>query len=51
MSDVLMDSGAGMARSRIVAICFTVFFVSSTNESEGTVSFGSSNREIIYIIY
>ena len=50
MVAVLMVFCAGMARLRSVAICFTEFFVSSTNEREGTVSFGSSKIEIIYVI-
>ena len=51
MSVVLMDFGTGIARFRSVSICFTGFFVSSPNESEGTVGFGSSKRAIVSVIY
>ena len=37
MSGVLIDFGAGMALLRSVVICFTTFFVSPPNESEGIV--------------
>ena len=47
---VLMGLGAGMTRLRIVAICFTEFCISSTNEREGTVGFGSDKREIMSVI-
>ena len=47
---VLMGFGAGIARLRSVAICFTAFFVSYPNEREGTVGFRYSKREIIYVI-
>ena len=42
-----MDFGAGMARLRSVAICFTAFCVSPPNESEGTVDFGYAKKAII----
>ena len=35
-----MDFGSVMAQLRSVAICFTDFFVSSSNESEVTVDLG-----------
>ena len=44
---VLMGFGAGMAKLRSVAICFTAFCVSSPNEREGTVGFRSSKIERI----
>ena len=47
---VLMDFGAGMARLRSVAICFTGFFVSSRNEIDRIVGFGSAKIYIIYVI-
>ena len=48
---ILMGFGTGMARLRSVAICFNAFFVSSTNEREGTVGFGSSKREMMSVIH
>ena len=48
---VLMGFGAGMAKLRSVAICFTAFCVSSPNEREITVGFGYSKREIMSVIY
>ena len=51
MSVVLMDFGAGMARLRSVAICFTTFCVSNPNESEGKVVFGYSKRARMSAIY
>ena len=50
MSVLSMDFGTGMARLRSVDICCTEFYVSSPNENDGTVGFGSANREIIYLI-
>ena len=47
---VLMGFGTGMARLRSVAICFTAFCVSSPNERDGTVGFGSAKREIMFMI-
>ena len=50
MSVVLVDLGAGMARLSSVVICFNEFCVSPLNESEGTVDFGSTKREIMSAI-
>ena len=47
---VLMDFGAGMARLRRAVIFKTTFRVSYPNESEGTVSLGSSKIAIMYAI-
>ena len=47
---VLMGFGAGMARLMSGAIYFTAFCVSSLNEREGTVVFGSTKIEIMYVI-
>ena len=47
---ILMGFSAGMARLRSVVICFTKFCVSPPNEREGTVRFGSSKRDIMYVI-
>ena len=41
----LIIFGAGIERLRSVAICFTAFCVSSTNEMEGIVGFGYTKRE------
>ena len=43
--------GSGVAWLRSVAVCFTVFCVSSPNEREATVGFGSSKRVIMSVIY
>ena len=48
---VLMGLVAGMARLMILAVCFTEFCVSSPNEREVTVVFGSSKRERMYVMY
>ena len=50
MSVVLIVFGAGMARSRSVAIFFNEFCVSYPNEMYGTVGFGSSKIYIISVI-
>ena len=42
-----MAFGAGMARLRSVVVCFTTLYVSSPNESEGKVGFGSAKRAIM----
>ena len=47
MSFISLDFGAVMAWLRIVVICFTEFFLSPPNESEGTVGFGYAKRKII----
>ena len=47
---VLMGVGAGMARLRSVAIYFTEFCVSSPNERQGKVGFGSAMRDMISVI-
>ena len=46
-----MTFDEGMARLRSVTICFTIFCVSSPNESEVTVFLESAKREIISPIY
>ena len=51
MSVVLMGFSAEMARLRSVKKNFTAFCVSLPNESEGKVSFGYANREIISANY
>ena len=50
MSVVLMDFGTGIARFRSVSICFTGFFVSSRNEIDRIVGFGSAKIYIISVI-
>ena len=51
MAVQLMGFGAGMAWLRSLEISFTAFFISSPNERDGTVSFGTSNIEIMSMIY
>ena len=50
MSVVSVYFFAGKARLMSVAICFTVFCVSSPNESVVTVGFGSSKLVIMSLI-
>ena len=45
-----MGFGSGMEQLMRVAIYFTRFCVSSSNEREGTVGFGSDKIEIMYVI-
>ena len=45
-----MGFGEGMAQLKSVVICFTEFCVSSPNEREVKVVFGSANREIFSVI-
>ena len=47
---VLIGFGAGMARLRSVAICFTTLCVSSPNKREATVGFGSAKIEKMSVI-
>ena len=51
VSDLSMVFGAGIVRLISVAICFIEFCVSYPNESEGTLGFGCTKKEIISLIY
>ena len=41
---------AGMTRLRSVAICFILFFISSPNDREGTLGFGSAKIEMMSLV-